>query len=144
MNTMNIPIIQALCVVGFFLSLYAFSVKQRMSHGMGKRLRKKFLCDVSSNISCSKAFGSTYGSLLGFSNTIVGLVFYPAVFALASLGAETAVQMLVMLSGIGTVYLAYLSYVKQRNFCLVCTAIYTVNALLLVVGLVYIYMSEAL
>lgn len=138
---MNILFIQVLSIVGFLLSLYGFSVRQRMNHSSGKKGRTErmaFLCDVSSNISCSKAFGSTYGSLLGFSNTIVGLIFYSVVFILASLGAEAAVQALAVLSGLGTMYLAYVSYVKQHNFCLVCSAIYAVNVLLLVVGLIYI------
>ncbi|MBS3066099.1 hypothetical protein J4229_03590 [Candidatus Pacearchaeota archaeon] len=86
---------------------------------------------MNENISCTKAFSSKYGRLLGKSNSFYGMLFYPLIFLLAQLNLFGFIFLISIFSFLGTVCLAYLSYVKLKTFCLVCTGIYLVNVLLL-------------
>ena len=119
-------IIEILASVGFILSCYAYYVEKKAAD-------KKFkpVCDINENISCTKAFLSEYGKILGKPNSFFGIFFYPIVFILFYLNVFSFVFYLSLLSAVSSVYLAYLSYVKLKNFCLVCTGVYLVNFLLL-------------
>ena len=107
-----------LCVIGFGLSLYAFIVQKE---------KKKRMCDLSKNVSCTKAFNSKEAYLFGFSNTILGMLGYPLLYMIFLLGFLEFGFVASVTAGLMSIYLGYVSYVKQRNFCLVCTAIYVVN-----------------
>lgn len=112
------------------LSAYALYVEKRIHASKGYRP----LCDFRSNISCSKAFSSPYGSLVFMSNAAWGLLYYAVVFAVEGL-RPNGVKYIAGLALLGTAYLAYLSYVRQRNFCLVCSAVYLVNVSIFVLSL---------
>ena len=102
--------IRLLAIIGFLLSLYAYYVEKKSSEKDYKPI-----CDLSKNISCTKAFKSKYGSLLGFSNSFFGLLFYLSVVLLAELKHFNLIFFISILSFLGSIYLAYLSY-KIKNF----------------------------
>ena len=118
----------ALAVLGFLLSCYALYVRQR-----SKAKNYHALCDINDHISCTKAFGSQYGITTGIPNPVYGIVVYPLVGVLTALGKTEWVFWLVTAATMFSIRLAYLSYWKQRNFCVVCTTIYAVNVLLFII-----------
>ena len=122
--------IYVLALAGLLISLYAFYVQRRL------RSTPSFspLCDLKKNISCSKAFTSNAGYILGPSNIILGLIFYPVIIIVHYLGLTQYVYAFTFSAVIVSAYLAYLSYVKQKNFCLVCSAIYLINIALFIVA----------
>ncbi|MBS3128819.1 vitamin K epoxide reductase family protein [Candidatus Woesearchaeota archaeon] len=122
---MTIPI---LAIIGLLLSLYALYVKTKAE----KNKKYKPLCDISENISCTKAFLSKEGSLTGFPNPLIGIFYYVIIFSLFYIKQNQIIFYFSFIAALGSLYLAYLSYIKQKNFCLVCTGIYVVNILLMV------------
>ncbi len=119
-------LIEILSVIGFLLSFYAYSVEKKLGNK-----NYKPVCDISRNISCTKAFSSRYGKLLGKSNSFFGMFFYLAICFLSLLNLANYIFFLSAFAVVGSFYLAYISYVKLRTFCLICTSIYLVNLLLL-------------
>ena len=117
-----------LAFLGFFISIYATYVK--FKHKNNKSYRA--MCDFRDNISCTKALSSKYGKLIGMNNRIVGILFFSLILILNIFNSTKIIVYLSMLIFIVTLYLAYLSYFKLKNFCLVCTAIYIINFLLLI------------
>lgn len=115
-------------LIGLLLSAYALHTEKKAS----EVLSYKAICDIRDNISCTKAFTSPYGKLLGMPNSIGGLIFYALILILVFLQWFSYVFYLAILAFLGSVYLAYISYAKLKNYCVVCTAIYVVNILLLV------------
>ena len=120
--------IYTVSIIGFLLSIYAFFVEKKIK----KSNTYKPLCDISKNISCTKAFDSKYGSLTGISNSFAGIFFYLIIFFMAFLGQLNYIFYLAIISVIGSIYLAYTQITKIKSFCLVCSGIYLVNLLLLV------------
>jgi len=125
---MALNIILLISVVGFLLSVYAFFIEKKSKESKNY----KAVCDISEGVSCTKAFRSEYGKILGVSNSFFGMIFYVAVFILAYLNYLNYVFYLSVVAIIGSIYLAYILYFKLKNLCLVCTGIYLVNILLLI------------
>lgn len=125
-----------LSAVGFVLSAYAYYVEIRLQakklQQKNKRNIYKASCDINDRISCSRAFESAYGHIFGISNSLLGLGYYLFVGLLSYFGMAHYVFYLSIASVIGSLYLAYCSYIKLRTFCVVCTLIYAVNFLMLV------------
>lgn len=131
-----------LASLGFLLSCYALYVRWRVENARRTDHPRrtdaavyKPLCDISDRISCTKAFLSKAGLTGGLPNPLYGIFFYPFI---ALLAYDNLPQMLFWASLIAvlvSVYLAYVSYVKQKNFCVVCTAIYLINILLVLFSL---------
>jgi len=115
-------VIVPLALIGLALSAYALLVVKRHA-----RNGYKPLCDITANISCSKAFLSEQGRMLGIHNAWYGIAFYASIIILHSSSYPTAVLTLVTLGALRSVQLAYVSYVVQKNFCVVCTLTYLVN-----------------
>ncbi len=130
-----VAVLTILSVIGFFISLYAFYVYKRAS----THKNYKPLCDIRSNISCTKAFLSKEGRKLFLHNSLFGLIFYLLVFVLADVNKIKYIIPLAVIAVAGSLYLAYISYIKQHNFCLVCTSIYLINILILVFSYRMIY-----
>ena len=133
---MALVYIKILAAIGFILSAYAVSVERRRS------LFKNYtpFCDISRHVSCTKAFFSPSGKLVfGIPNSVIGLFFYFGVYLLALLGLPRYILYASLFSSVGTLYLAYVSYIKMKNFCIVCTAVYMVNLLLLVFSYRLVY-----
>lgn len=120
-------IIRTLAVIGLILSVYAYNVRKLSL----KNHNYKPLCDIKNNISCTKAFTSTYASIISVPNMVWGILFYISVFVFAGKGMITYIQIITIPAVIASVYLAYISYIKQKNFCLVCTSVYIINILIL-------------
>ncbi len=115
---------------GLFVSLYATLVEWRSMRD------KKYvpICDVSKNISCTKAFLSPYGKLFKASNAQIGIGLYLVILALAYLGNFRAVFGLSLLAVATSFYLAYLLYYKVKSFCIVCSSVYMTNFILAVIS----------
>ena len=129
--------ILVLSFLGLLISIYATIVRHK-----SKNNRKyKPICDFKENISCTGAFSSKYGKLIGVSNSIVGIVFYLLVLILSYLGFTKYILYLSLFAFIGSLYLGYLSYFKLKNFCFVCTAIYIINFLLLITSY-FIFLAD--
>ena len=124
---MSLRIIQIIALIGFLLSIYAVHVEKKMQ----KSKRYKAVCDFNNNVSCTKAFASKYGHMMGISNSMMGIACYLIIYILAAYSYTNIMFYLAALSMLGTIGLAYLSFVKMKNFCMVCNGIYLVNILLL-------------
>ena len=120
-------IIWYLSIIGLILSIYALYVIKK-----SKKKSYKPLCDISKNISCTKSFSSKEGKLAVLPNPWYGTLFYSIILILISLNQIKIIFFLSIFIGLITTYLAYISYIKQRNFCVVCTGIYIINFFLLI------------
>lgn len=114
------------------ISLYALYVR----HKVLKAPDYSPICDIHARISCSKALGSQYSKTMGVPNALAGILFY-ALLLVLSFSYLHLVIYPVLASVLFSLYLAYISYIKQKNFCLVCTLTYVVNIALLVIALFY-------
>lgn len=128
-------VIMLLALAGLVVSIYAYVIEVNIS----KNPEYKPMCDLSSIISCSRTMGSSYNKLVGISNALIGMAFYSLLFILASFSAATLIFYLASAALIVSIGLAYITYFKIRSLCLVCTAIYGINLLLVVVSYTYVY-----
>ena len=119
-----------LAFIGLLFSGYAYLVKWKWQSNK----KYKPWCDISDKVSCTKAFSSTYGFILGISNSLYGIFFYALIAFLAFQDKVVDVFILSLVAVCLSAYLSYLSYVKVRNVCVVCTAIYLLNLLFLAVS----------
>ncbi len=128
-------LIETLAALGFVISLYALYVERRLEHN------RKYVpaCDIRKNVSCSRAFMSEWGNLLGLPNSAYGLLYYGTVFALAYAGIALPLLVVAIAGAMAAVGLAVVSYGIQRNFCLVCTAVYAINLVILGVAALSAY-----
>ncbi len=122
-----------LALAGIVISIYAYTVEMNIS----KNPEYKPACDLSDKISCSRVMASGYGKMLGISNALIGVAFYSLVFILACFSAATLIFYLSIAAVLVSIGLAYISYFRIKSFCLVCTSVYVVNILLLIVSYVY-------
>ncbi len=118
-----ILLIILLSFIGFCVSLYAYSISQNLK----KDPSYKPACNISDRISCTKPIESPYGNLLGFSNSYLGLVYYPLMILLALFGNNASLMVLATGSLLFTIYLAYILFTKIKSLCLICLTIYAVN-----------------
>ncbi|KRY52986.1 Vitamin K epoxide reductase complex subunit 1-like protein 1 [Trichinella britovi] len=133
------------CLLGVTISLYALFLE------IIKEARPSYVpfCDVSETISCSKALMSRWsrgfgivGLLLGekhflnIRNPVYGIFFYITLILLKLTKkrrwTRKVIFYLVVVSNIGSLYLAYLLYAVIHSLCLVCISIYVVNFCLLI------------
>jgi vitamin-K-epoxide reductase (warfarin-sensitive) len=119
--------LQSLSIIGFLLSLYALYVEYKVE----KEASYKAVCDINNRMSCTKAFTSKYGKILGISNAYYGVVYYLIVFVLTFTVYSDIIFYLAILGGVGSIYLAYILYFKLKDICVVCTSVYVVNVLML-------------
>lgn len=117
-----------LSLAGFLLSLYAYLVEVKYE----KDRSYQASCDISSKMSCTKAFSGEYGRMLGISNALVGMLAYGVLFFLALLGYNIVVFYLSMGAVLASVFLAYILYFRIKTVCIICTSLYIVNILLLI------------
>ena len=124
-----------LATIGMFIALYGIFVEKKIRMDMNYHAA----CDISSSISCTKSFVSPYNKLLGISNITVCLLYY-AVLLLCGITDKSDLAMLLSWAGlIGTIMFAYVLYFKIRTLCLICTSMYVINVLLVVVQYLSIY-----
>ena len=121
-------LVQLFTVLGFIVSWYAYTVERNVKINA----TYKAWCDLKESMSCTQAFASQAGHLFGISNAVGGLFFYALLFVLTFFASSEVIFYLALVAFWGTMYLAYVSYVKMRNFCVVCTVIYIINIFLLI------------
>ena len=112
-----------LSFIGFCVSLYAYFIGQNLK----KDPSYKPACNISDTISCTKPIEGPYGTLLGFSNSILGLIYYPLMVLLVLFGNNASLLLLATGSLMLTLYLAYVLLSKIKALCLICLTIYAVN-----------------
>jgi vitamin-K-epoxide reductase (warfarin-sensitive) len=118
-----------LSLLGLALTFYAIYIRnKKLEHP-----HYKPLCDINKHVSCTKAFMSDYFTVLFFPNTVYGLVYYGLCF-LFSFSRVNYIFYISIPAILFTFYLAYLSYFKQKNFCVVCTLLYLINIYLVVMS----------
>lgn len=122
--------------VGLLLSLYGLFVEQRLKANKNY----KAVCDISDKISCTKTFLSPWGKIFGISNVYIGIAAYTLMIVVAIMGNAQLAFLGACLLGLGTLFFAYILCTKIKTFCLLCTAIYSVNIALLLVTAGYLYM----
>jgi hypothetical protein len=67
-----------------------------------------------------------------------GLAYYPLVAVLAFFDSAAPLYIVAWAGVLISLYLAYLLYVKLRLFCILCTSIYVINFLILLL-LLFVY-----
>jgi vitamin-K-epoxide reductase (warfarin-sensitive) len=117
-----------LATIGLALSFYALHVEQYA----GRKKGYQAVCDINEELSCTRAFTSDYGQTWGVSNAVYGVFFYLIVLMLSIANESGYILVLSLCAVIGSMYLAYVQYGKLKTLCVVCTAIYLVNILLLI------------
>jgi uncharacterized membrane protein len=104
-------------------------------------------CNINSQVSCGGVFQSGHTSLLGIPFYVMGLVWFPAVFAIglftSRLGKKAVnSQILLPVLMVGNVFTAYLWYLELaviHIICPLCVSLYAVNyALTLIVLLQFL------
>jgi vitamin-K-epoxide reductase (warfarin-sensitive) len=127
-------IIELLALIGFCISLYGFSIEQKLK----KNPNYKPLCDISDAASCTKPIRSPLGKLFGISNTIVGMLFYPAIAFLAWAGWYQLLVLCMIGASAISLYLAYVLFFQIKTFCLICVVTYFLNGALLVASILHV------
>ncbi|XP_055371212.1 vitamin K epoxide reductase complex subunit 1-like protein 1 [Condylostylus longicornis] len=126
-------------LIGFSLSFYAAYVESKVEENHDY----KAMCDISSKISCTKVFSSSYAkgfgvlgkvfgenSLLNLPNGYLGIAFYGFFMVSGFLNNVTVIRiqyLLSILSVLLSFYLAYLLYFVLENLCILCVSTYIVN-----------------
>ena len=122
-----------LAFAGIAVSIYAYVVEMNIS----KNPEYKPACDISDKISCTRVMNSAYSKTLGISNALIGVAFYSLLFVLACFGLVSIIFYLSIAAVVASIGLAYVSYFKVKSFCLVCTSVYVINLLLVIVSFAY-------
>lgn len=125
--------ILALAAIGFCISVYTYLLEKKIK----SKPNYKPACDLSDRISCSKPMKSPYAALFYFSNAIVGVAYYLMIIVLALLQMNSLLLFATVAGCLVSAFLAYLLYFKIKSLCLLCTSLYIINILLLLLALRY-------
>lgn len=129
MTLIHLPL-AALCLIGFLLASYAYSVEMRADEARRMGTAYKAYCDIGP-FSCTKVFSSEFGYITQFfglpplSNAVLGMLFY-----LTEACCCWSPDLVLLLSGVGlaaSAGFAYILFVILREFCVVCCSVYLVN-----------------
>jgi len=131
------------CVLGILVSVYALYVESRKH----KDSSYKAACDLGENMSCSRVLTSSYSKgfglveilfgkehFLNMPNCILGIVFYTTQLFLGMMSLSWVPSVLFItsvVSCIGSAYLACILFFVLKDLCLVCTATYVINGVLM-------------
>ena len=116
-----------LSMIGFLLSGYLFFVEQKVR----KHPKYKPACDISEQVSCTKAVTSPYSETFGVSNSVVGIIYYGALVIWSFLGCSVLViKYATFIALLISIYLAYILFAKVKSACPVCISLYVINFLL--------------
>ena len=116
-----------LAVIGFCLSLYSYYLEQKLKTDE----QFKASCDINDRISCTRPILSPYSHFFYFSNGVLGMIFYALIGVLALLDLGMSLLVLAIGGVIASCVLAYLLYFEIKSFCLICSSLYVINALIL-------------
>ena len=126
---MALTLIQWLAIIGFLLSVYFIYVKDKIK----SKKKYKALCDITENISCSKAAKSSYSQIFVIPNAFLGIIFYSFVFIFSLFGFNLYIFILSVLASLLSIYLIFLSF-KFKIACPVCISTYIINFLILYIS----------
>lgn len=125
----HLPLV-AVCLVGFLLSSYAYTVEHRAERAKQLGTSYRAACDIGP-FSCTKVFSSEFGSatqLLGLpkiSNAAVGMLYYSV--EMICCWHPTLILVISAPSILATAILAFILTVILHDVCVVCCSIYIVN-----------------
>lgn len=119
-----------LAIIGFIISVYTYITEQKVKNDA----TFKPACDLSDKISCSKPMLSPYANLFFFSNALVGIAYYVLIAVLAYFNLMNIIFFAALGSCAVSCVLAYLLYFKIQAFCILCTSLYIVNFLMLIIA----------
>ena len=125
--------ILVLAVIGVCISVYTYLLEKKVK----AKPDYKSACDLSDRISCTKPMKSPYGALFYFSNAVVGVAYYLMIIILAFLQMHSLLVFATAVGCIVSAFLAYLLYFKIKSLCLLCTSLYVINILLLLLAIRY-------
>lgn len=128
-------IILILAFLGFCISLYTFIIEQKVK----KNPFYQPFCNISESISCTKPMRSPYANLFFVSNALISMAFYLLIGILAYTGNVKLLALASILGCIVTSVFAYLLYFKVKTLCLLCTALYVINVMLLILSIKHLY-----
>ena len=117
-----------LAILGFCISLYAYSVENNIKRNPDY----KPACDLSNLVSCSAPAKSKYSNLFYFSNAIVGMLFYSCIALAAYFNSGLVLLVLAIGGSIASLFLAYILFFKIRALCLLCVSTYIINFLIFI------------
>jgi vitamin-K-epoxide reductase (warfarin-sensitive) len=100
---------------------------------------KTSYCDIGENFNCDIVNRSTYSTVLGVPDALIGILGYGALLALATLyrrKAETPVMLLIAsVAGLGfALYLTYVEAFVLATWCILCLSSLTVISLITVLS----------
>lgn len=125
-----------LAFIGLLLSIYAYRITMHI-----KRVPSyKPICDISKRVSCTRAFLAKESHLLFVPNSAWGMIYYFLIIIFVEYGWTTWAFYLSTLALIVSLYLAYVLYYKQNNFCVVCWATHLVNLFLFIILLFNVFL----
>lgn len=116
-----------LCLIGVIVSIYLIYIEIKLDSNSNY----KPVCDINDRVSCSRAAKSSYAKLFGIPNAVLGVFFYIIVSGLYFFSLFNFVKIIAVAGILFSVYLAYISFVVQKNVCVLCTATYIINLLIL-------------
>lgn len=123
-------VLVSVCLVGFLLSSYAYSVEVHADRAKKLGLSYHAYCDVGP-FSCTKVFSSEFGSATQFfglpktSNAFVGMMYYLA--EMLCCWNPTLILLMSAPSIFVTACLAFILIAVLHDVCVVCCSIYVVN-----------------
>jgi len=117
-----------LSLIGLLISVYTFASERKLA----KNKYYKPLCDINDKISCTKNFKSSDAKIFFISNSLLGIFFFIIITILVFLNYYNYIFYLSIPAFLFNIYLAYASYIKLKNFCLVCTSTYLIVILILI------------
>ncbi|KAG5501568.1 hypothetical protein JKF63_03398 [Porcisia hertigi] len=119
-----------LCLVGFLLSSYAYSVELHAERARQLGITYSAYCDIGP-FSCTRVFLSQFGSVTQFvglpkvSNALVGMLYY--MLGMSCCWHPSLILMVSAPSVLITVGFAFILIVVLQDFCMVCCSLYVVN-----------------
>jgi vitamin-K-epoxide reductase (warfarin-sensitive) len=116
--------------IGLIICLYGLYIERKAQANHAY----KAACDISDQVSCTKTFLSPWGKMLGISNLYVGIAFYVGMIVVGFLDLHYLAFFGAAAACAASVFLAYILYAKVKTFCLLCSSIYVVNIILLVIA----------
>lgn len=126
-------IILVLAMVGFSICVYTYLLEQKIK----SKPNYKPACDLSDRVSCTKPMKSDYAALFYFSNSIIGAAYYLMIITVALLQMHSLLLFASVAGCIVSAFMAFLLYFKIKSLCLLCTTLYIINILLLLLALRY-------
>lgn len=123
--------------LGLIISVYGYYVEIKAEY----EPNYEALCDISEKISCTAVFSTEYGrgfglvpedSMFNAPNGLLGVIFFTFSVMLSFTTSKIFNNihlMMVVVSNLMSMYLAYLLICVIQNLCVVCVSLYMVNGL---------------